>query len=453
MIGAYPIQSLEEAHSLGKGVEFLEEVWVGYEEETGIISFGDIHIHTDPSFLFDNLADQEARQEFLLIKTGQFYYDAEGKYVGEYKDGKKHGQGTWFHPQRQKYIGEWRDNKRHGQGTEIDIPRYTNGCIYIGEWKDNEQHGQGTSIDTEPSEGFEHVGDYKDGKMHGQGTSTYASGDKYVGEFKDDKRHGQGTFTGADGHKYVGEFKDGKPWEGIEYALSDKVRRTISSGKWCDGCEPTAEQLAIVRETNPSRIAATDETLQIHGGTYTGEVVNGRPHGQGTLTDTDGSKYVGEWKDDKRHGQGIQTWTNGAKYFGEWKDDKRHGQGTRFWNDPNDTGRDSLFAVFPFDEAFYVGEWENGDWCGQGTFIDIDGSKYVGEWDAGFQHGQGTFIDIDGSKYVGEWKDDKRHGQGTKTYPDGGKYIGEWKDDERWKGALHDREGDVLETYSEGKPR
>ena len=58
-----------------------------------------------------------------------------------------------------------------------------------------------------------------------------------------------------------------------------------------------------------------------------------------------------------------------------------------------------------------------------------------------------------GSKYVGEWKDDKRHGQGTKTYPDGGKYIGEWKDDERWKGALHDREGDVLETYSEGKPR
>ena len=39
------------------------------------------------------------------------------------------------------------------------------------------------------------------------------------------------------------------------------------------------------------------ETIQYSGGTYTGEVVNGVSHGQGTYTWPNRSKYVGEWKD------------------------------------------------------------------------------------------------------------------------------------------------------------
>jgi len=38
--------------------------------------------------------------------------------------------------------------------------------------------------------------------------------------------------------------------------------------------------------------------------------------------------YLGEYKDGKFHGQGTETWSNGRKYVGEWKNDKRHGQGT-----------------------------------------------------------------------------------------------------------------------------
>ena len=35
-----------------------------------------------------------------------------GKYEGEYKDGKKHGQGTYIKPEGRKYVGEWKDGER-----------------------------------------------------------------------------------------------------------------------------------------------------------------------------------------------------------------------------------------------------------------------------------------------------------------------------------------------------
>ena len=34
-------------------------------------------------------------------------------------------------------------------------------------------------------------------------------------------------------------------------------------------------------------------------------------------------KYVGEYKDGKKHGQGTYTWSDGEKYVGEYKDGKK----------------------------------------------------------------------------------------------------------------------------------
>ena len=103
----------------------------------------------------------------LTLATGD-------KYVGEYKDDERHGQGTFTFADGDKYVGDYKDNERHGQGTYT----FANGEKYVGEFKDN--------------------------NYHGQGTYTFANGDKYVGEFKDDKRHGQGTYTWADGKKESG---------------------------------------------------------------------------------------------------------------------------------------------------------------------------------------------------------------------------------------------------------
>jgi len=69
------------------------------------------------------------------------YTDAIGsEYVGEWKDGKKHGKGTHTYADGSWYVGEWKDNKKHGQG----IYRYAIGSKYVGEWKDNKKHGQGS---------------------------------------------------------------------------------------------------------------------------------------------------------------------------------------------------------------------------------------------------------------------------------------------------------------------
>ena len=60
-----------------------------------------------------------------------------GVYVGEKKDSKPHGQGTWRHPNGE-YVGEWKNGTIHGQGIFTSYA----GRKYIGQWKDgNPWHG------------------------------------------------------------------------------------------------------------------------------------------------------------------------------------------------------------------------------------------------------------------------------------------------------------------------
>ena len=42
---------------------------------------------------------------------GTFTFPDGRKYVGEWKDGKKHGKGTLTSPDGSKYVGEWKDGE------------------------------------------------------------------------------------------------------------------------------------------------------------------------------------------------------------------------------------------------------------------------------------------------------------------------------------------------------
>ena len=89
-------------------------------------------------------------------------------------------------------------------------------------------------------------------------------------------------------------------------------------------------KVSVVKETDveePVRIVSPN------GNVYVGEIVSGKPHGQGTLTSPNGYKYEGEWKDGKPNGQGTETFPDGSKYVMEWKNGKHHGQGKYFFPD------------------------------------------------------------------------------------------------------------------------
>jgi hypothetical protein len=60
---------------------------------------------------------------------------------------------------------------------------------------------------------------------------------------------------------------------------------------------------------------------------FSGDVVDGKPNGQGTLTSFDGT-YAGEFRDGLLNGQGTETWNDGTKYVGEFRNGKRDAQGT-----------------------------------------------------------------------------------------------------------------------------
>lgn len=117
---------------------------------------------------------------------------------------------TW--PSGSKYVGEWKDGMPHGQGTFT----LTNGDKYVGEYKDGNRHGQGTYVFF--TEGGGYVGEYKDNQRSGQGTYTLPNGDKYVGENLDGNRHGQGIYT----------FIDGSPpqegiWENNKFVRAQRI--------------------------------------------------------------------------------------------------------------------------------------------------------------------------------------------------------------------------------------
>ena len=106
-----------------------------------------------------------------------------------------------------------------------------------------------------------------------------------------------------------------------------------------------------------------------------------------TINFEDGMIYVGDVQYGEPNGQGMMTFPNGDYYIGEWKDGYFHGEGTYYWEDGEKT---------------------------EGTFI------------IGKQNGYGIYTWSNGNRYEGMFKDDMFHGMGTIYYTNGETKSGEW---------------------------
>lgn len=132
---------------------------------------------------------------------GTMKYYSSQKYIGEFKDGKRNGQGTLYLPLHIVLTGTWR-NDEIVEGTAT----FSDGTRYTGTWQYGYRHGKGELI---YPDGRKYSGQFHAGNKHGQGNMIYPDGRVYTGEFKQGKRTGFGTMTYPDGKKVSGRFLDG----------------------------------------------------------------------------------------------------------------------------------------------------------------------------------------------------------------------------------------------------
>jgi vacuolar-type H+-ATPase subunit H len=140
-------------------------------------------------------------------------------------------------------------------------------------------------------------------------------------------------------------------------------------------------------------------------GIYTGELLDGKRQGRGTMNYNNGDVYTGSWSEDQRNGQGEMISFNQTNFVGEWSNDLfRKGKQTR----PNG---DTYSGIFN----------ENGQLV-QGEFIQSNGYYQKGTFDeyGVFQTGTIKIKLTDGTLYEGEYADQKYTGQAVMQYPEKG---------------------------------
>jgi hypothetical protein len=183
----------------------------------------------------------------------------------------------------------------------IEIKTYPNGNVYEGNLTDGEPNGKGimTYKDGRIYDGF-----FENGLMHGLGSMTWTDGDKYIGCFKDGFMHGKGTNIYADGITYSGVFSFNE-WHGE--GIITHPDGTLYKGELKKSLQ---HGVGIMLQHGVGIMIDKNRTI------YDGFFENGRKHGQGSLTWTDGRKYIGCFKDGFMHGPYVFTDKDGTIYEG-----------------------------------------------------------------------------------------------------------------------------------------
>lgn len=69
-------------------------------------------------------------------KGAQVFYGGRSTYVGEFKDGKKHGRGKYTYPEHEEYNGSWVNDYKEGAGILIYYESFTSRTLrYEGKWR------------------------------------------------------------------------------------------------------------------------------------------------------------------------------------------------------------------------------------------------------------------------------------------------------------------------------
>ena len=205
---------------------------------------------------------------------GTEVYPAGSRYVGEFINGKPHGQGTFLASNGTISAGIWADGKFLRSASEQQAI-LVNQTVAISTQQPNISQSK---LPACPLRGFFN---------NCFASYTFPNGFKYVGAWKENKYHGQGTLFASNGS-------------------------VISEGIWADG---NFVRSAPVQQANAANqmVATATQQPNISQSNLPACPSSGRLiYCFGTYTYPSGNKYVGEFFQDKRNGQGIFYSSNGS---------------------------------------------------------------------------------------------------------------------------------------------
>ena len=246
----------------------------------------------------------------------------------------------------------------------------------------------------------------------GFGKFTFNDGTEFCGIFHENILQKYGKYTNINHKdKNVGNKND------KEIIITDNINYEEFIGEYKDYTPDgfgiyknyitNLKITGIFKEDIISGIGIEDS---VEGGyVYTGEFINNKKEGFGTIVWKDGSKYQGEFKDNQINGYGMIQYPDNKFYQGEIKNARMDGYGEFFWNNEKryignyKNDKRNGFGIFIFKEleppnpillnpnkkdsilynySAYIGFWKNGNMDGFGMKVKFDGIKY-GLWENG----------------------------------------------------------------------
>jgi hypothetical protein len=161
-------------------------------EESGMEHGGDMHRH-----------DSYHHRGLWMYCNGPEWGREKGKctyangdvYDGEWRGGRRHGNGMYTYRSGNVYFGAWEDDHRNGYG----VCKYANGDTYEGEWQKDMKNGAGRYTF---KQGHVYEGFWKDGIRDGWGCVQGACGYLLVGECRDNGRYVYGKYIFPNGDVY-----------------------------------------------------------------------------------------------------------------------------------------------------------------------------------------------------------------------------------------------------------
>ena len=313
----------------------------------------------------------------------------------------------------EKRSGLWLQTEN---GSLVYVRPFSDNCSYSwqGTTFENVAHGKGqlSIFDSIGKVSTEQVEAYY-GAVDKDLVKSTKGGGNYVGSLDaEDNMSGFGVLVEND-NLFIGNFVQGKPDGELKQHKEGKL---YYEGHWKNGnfdgegtlYKKDGSISSGIWENN--RLVSSRVDVELPSGRYVGNIKDGKPSSYGEMYYNNGGKYVGQWEEGQWSGEGCYV-SSSDSINGEWKDGKLNG-----------------YASVSTHDFFYEGDWIDNTPNGFGFVVFSDSSYYDGAWENGHRSGYGGLIVSNGDKYFGDFENDLFNGFGSYEFSNGDYYEGEWKD-------------------------